>query len=172
MAITILISVFVPAIGNYQSLGLTAAEVPNVNMIAFLHLQHDIPQVRDGSLRYLELFKLAGVIAFPSFHAVSAVLFAWAFAPVRVWGPVALVLNGLMLASTPVLGGHYLVDVVGGIALAVASIAFANWDIKHSGRWRPRSRLLRNSWRSSVYQQNNDGDATLLAFLGDYASYC
>jgi membrane-associated phospholipid phosphatase len=134
MAITILISVFVPAIGNYQSLGLTAAEVPNVNMIAFLHLQHDIPQVRDGSLRYLELFKLAGVIAFPSFHAVSAVLFAWAFAPVRVWGPVALVLNGLMLASTPVLGGHYLVDVVGGIALAVASIAFANWLSGHQAQ--------------------------------------
>jgi membrane-associated phospholipid phosphatase len=127
MAITILISAFAPAIGNYQSLGLTAAEVPNVNMIPFLHLQHDIPEVRNGSLRYLELFKLAGVVAFPSFHAVSAVLFAWAFAPVRGWGPVALVLNVLMLASTPILGGHYLIDVVGGIALAIASIAFAKW---------------------------------------------
>jgi membrane-associated phospholipid phosphatase len=134
MAITILISVFAPAIGNYQSLGLTAAEVPNVNMIPFLHLQHDIPQVRNGSLRYLELFKLAGVVAFPSFHAVSAVLFAWAFAPVRGWGPVALVLNALMLASTPVLGGHYLIDVVGGIALAIASIAFAKWVSEYQGQ--------------------------------------
>jgi membrane-associated phospholipid phosphatase len=131
MVITIVVSVLVPAIGNYQSLGLTAGDVPNVNMIPFLHLQHDIPQVRNGSLRYLELFKLAGVVAFPSFHAVSAVLFAWAFAPVRGWGPVALVLNGLMLASTPVLGGHYLIDVVGGIALAIASIAFAKWLSRH-----------------------------------------
>jgi membrane-associated phospholipid phosphatase len=131
MLITILISVFAPAIGNYQSLGLTAAEVPNVNMIPFLHLQHDIPQVRNGSLRYLELFKLAGVVAFPSFHAASAILFAWAFAPVRGWGPVALMLNALMIASTPVLGGHYLIDVVGGIALAVASIGFAKWLSGH-----------------------------------------
>ena len=134
MAITIFISVFAPAIGNYQSLGLTTAKVPNVNMIPFLHLQHDIPQVRSGSLRYLELFKLAGVVAFPSFHAVSAVLFAWAFAPVRGWGPVALVLNALMLASTPVLGGHYLIDVIGGIALAIASIAFAKWLSGYQGQ--------------------------------------
>jgi membrane-associated phospholipid phosphatase len=134
MVITIVISVFAPAIGNYQSLGLTAADVPNVNMIPFLHLQHDIPQVRNGSLRYLELFKLAGVVAFPSFHAVCAILFAWAFAPVRGWGPAALVLNGLMLASTPVLGGHYLIDVVGGIALAIASIAFAKWLSGHQAQ--------------------------------------
>jgi membrane-associated phospholipid phosphatase len=37
------------------------------------------------------------------------------------------VLNALMLASTPIIGGHYLIDVVGGVALAIASIGFAKW---------------------------------------------
>jgi membrane-associated phospholipid phosphatase len=127
MLITIVISVFIPAIGNYQLLGLAAADVPNVNMTAFAHLQHDIPLVRDGALRHLELFKLAGVVAFPSFHAASAVMYAWAFAPVRGWGPAAMVLNTLMVASTPIVGGHYLTDVVGGIVLAAACIGFAKW---------------------------------------------
>jgi len=127
LLITIVISIFVPAIGNYQVLGLTPAEVPNVNVTAFLLGQHDIPAVRDGSLRHLELFKLAGIVTFPSFHTASAVLYAWAFAPVRFFGPAAMVTNTLMIASTPVVGGHYLIDVVAGVALAVASIAAAHW---------------------------------------------
>lgn len=134
MLVTIVISVFIPAIGNYQLLGLAAADVPNVNMTAFVHLQHDIPLVRDGTLRHLELFKLAGVVAFPSFHAASAVMYAWAFAPVRGWGPAAMVLNTLMVASTPIVGGHYLTDVVGGIVLAAACIAFAKWLSGLEGR--------------------------------------
>src|SRR4249920_652744 len=113
LMVTIVISILVPAIGNYQLLGLTPADVPNVNVTAFLLGQHDIPAVRDGSLRDLELLKLAGIVTFPSFHTASAVLYAWAFAPVRFLGPAALVMNTL-IASTPVLGGHYLIDVAAG----------------------------------------------------------
>jgi membrane-associated phospholipid phosphatase len=127
LMITILISIFVPAIGCYQLLGLTPADVPNVNVTAFLLGQHDIPAVRDGSLRHLELLKLAGIVTFPSFHTASAVLFAWAFAPVRLFGPMALVTNALMIASTPVVGGHYLIDVVAGAGLAIGTIAAAQW---------------------------------------------
>jgi membrane-associated phospholipid phosphatase len=122
LLITIVISAFIPAIGTYQILGLTAPDVPNVNLAAFLVQQHDIPALREGSLRHLELFKLAGIVAFPSFHAASAVLFAWALWPVRGFGSVALALNALMIASTPILGGHYLIDVIGGMALASACI--------------------------------------------------
>lgn len=127
LMITILISIFVPAIGCYQLLGLMPADVPNVNVTAFLLGQHDIPAVRDGSLRHLELLKLAGIVTFPSFHTASAVLFAWAFAPVRFFGPMALVTNALMIASTPVVGGHYLIDVVAGAGLAICAIAAAQW---------------------------------------------
>jgi membrane-associated phospholipid phosphatase len=127
LMVTIVISIFVPAIGNYQLLGLTPADVPNVNVTAFLLGQHDIPAVRDGSLRDLELLKLAGIVTFPSFHTASAVLYAWAFAPVRFFGPAALVMNTLMIASTPVIGGHYLIDVVAGAALAIGAIAAAQW---------------------------------------------
>ena len=37
--------------------------------------------------------------------------------------PVFVVLNAAMLASTPVDGGHYLVDVLAGAALAIGLIA-------------------------------------------------
>ena len=125
MTLTVVISIFIPAISNYHLLGLTAADVPNINLHMVIGEEQDIPAIRDGSLRHLELLELIGIVAFPSFHAASAVLFAWALYPVRVFGRTALVLNGLMLVSTPVIGGHYLVDVIGGVAVAVASIAAA-----------------------------------------------
>lgn len=137
LLITIVISVFVPAIGNYYILGLTASDVPNVNLMPFLHQQHDIPALREGSLRHLELLKLAGVVTFPSFHAASAVLFAWALSPVRGFGPVALALNTLMIASTPVMGAHYLIDVVAGVGVAAASIVFAKWLCEYEGQRTP-----------------------------------
>jgi len=125
LLVTIIISAFVPAIGSYQSLGLTASDLPNVDLNVFRLGQHDIAAVREGSLRHLELLHLAGIVTFPSFHAASAVLYAWAFYPVRGWGPISLILNILMIASTPIVGAHYLVDVIAGIVLAAASIAFA-----------------------------------------------
>ena len=134
LMVTIVISIFVPAIGNYQLLGLAPADLPNVNVTPFLLGQHDIPAVRDGSLRHLELLKLAGIVTFPSFHTASAVLYAWAFAPVRFFGPAALVTNTLMIASTPVIGGHYLIDVVAGVVLAIGAIAAAQWVLARLAR--------------------------------------
>jgi membrane-associated phospholipid phosphatase len=40
--------------------------------------------------------------------------------------PVAILANGLMLASTPIDGGHYFIDIFAGIAVAVAAIAAAH----------------------------------------------
>jgi len=66
-----------------------------------------------------------GVVCFPSFHVVWAILSAsalWAFRPIRV--PVGL-LSAMIVVSTLTTGWHYFADVLGGIALAMVSIAVA-----------------------------------------------
>ncbi|HEX4047093.1 MAG TPA: phosphatase PAP2 family protein [Elusimicrobiota bacterium] len=65
---------------------------------------------------------LGGMIAFPSFHVAWAVLTAYAARPYRrlFWGVAAL--NVLVVASTVLLGWHYLVDVPAGLALAALSL--------------------------------------------------
>ena len=73
-------------------------------------------------LRDLDLLNLAGIVTFPSFHACSAVLYAWAFWPVWWMRPIALLANVAMLASTPVDGGHYFIDLLAGIAVAIFAI--------------------------------------------------
>lgn len=122
---TTIVSALVPAIGTFHHLGLAPADYPGLDPAAYLEQLRDLPPVRDGSLRRLDLLALTGLVTFPSFHAASAALFAWALWPVRGLRTVALASNGIMLAATPILGGHYFIDVAAGIAFAAAGIVAA-----------------------------------------------
>jgi membrane-associated phospholipid phosphatase len=75
-----------------------------------------------------------GLISFPSFHSATAAIYAWATwrTPVVRW--IGLALNLLMLIATPIHGSHYLVDVLAGLAVAVAAVAGTAWMF---GRIRP-----------------------------------
>ncbi len=119
---TTIISALVPALGVYQQIGLDPAELRNLEPRAYLDTLRDLEPVRDGVLRHLDLFGLAGIVTFPSFHAASALLYAWALWPVRWMRPIALLANAAMLASTPVNGGHYFVDLVAGLAIAALAV--------------------------------------------------
>ncbi len=125
LIVTTVISAMVPAIGVFQQLGLTAADYPNLHPRAYLDQVRDLPLVRDGSLRHLNLFELTGIVTFPSFHAASAALYAWAFWPVWWARPIGILANALMLAGTPIDGGHYFIDLIGGVAVTVLAILAA-----------------------------------------------
>lgn len=81
-----------------------------------------IEALRSGRLNVINVAWLYGIIGFPSFHAVSAVLFMWGGWSVRWLRWPGAAVNLAMLASTPIEGTHYLVDVVGGIAVAGLAI--------------------------------------------------
>jgi hypothetical protein len=119
------VSALVPAIGVFQQIGVDPAQFANIDPRAYLAQQRDLGPVRDGLLRELDLLNLAGIVTFPSFHACSAVLYAWALWPVWWARPVGIIANGAMLASTPVDGGHYFIDLIAGIAVAIVAIAVA-----------------------------------------------
>ena len=77
--------------------------------------------LRDGNLRTIDLGNMQGLISIPSLHTALAVILAYAVRSTRLLGPF-LVLDTLMILSTPITGGHYLVDVVAGAALAALLI--------------------------------------------------
>jgi membrane-associated phospholipid phosphatase len=121
---TTFVSTFVPAIGTYHLLNF----LPDPSLFTpggYLEQLRDLPLVRDGSLRHLHLTGLTGIVTFPSFHAAAAVLYLWAMWPVRWLGPAAAVINIAMLLATPIVGGHYFIDIIAGAAIAIASIAVA-----------------------------------------------
>jgi membrane-associated phospholipid phosphatase len=116
------ISALMPATGVYGALGLVPADYPNILPQAYYDTVHEVPALRDGSLRLLDVFRLGPVLTFPSFHAVCAILFIWSTWPWRWLRSLSLVWNGAMLVSTPVGGGHYFVDVIAGAVIAGLSI--------------------------------------------------
>ena len=77
--------------------------------------------VREHGLRVLDPMKLTGLISFPSYHALLAVLVACAFWRLPKLFPVALALETAIIAFSPLIGGHYIADIVAGIALGLAS---------------------------------------------------
>lgn len=83
----------------------------------------DFARLRDGTVGPFDLAEIQGLVSFPSFHSALAVFFAYALRGVPLLSWCALLLNATMLLSTPTHGGHYLVDTLGGIALAVLTIA-------------------------------------------------
>jgi hypothetical protein len=125
LAATVLISTFTPAIGVFYALDLDPARFEHVKPLAYLAQLRDLSLVRSGSLRELNLFELAGIVTFPSFHAASAALYTWALWPVRWMRPIAVLANGMMLAATPIDGGHYFIDLAAGVALAALAVATA-----------------------------------------------
>jgi PAP2 superfamily len=132
LAVTIVVSIFVPAIGTYYGLNVSPKQFPFVDASIYSAQLRDIQLLRDGSLRHLELFKIAGIVSFPSFHAASAVLYMWALWQVRGFRSAAIAINALMIAATPAIGAHYVIDVIAGIVVAVFSIMLAKHLVTRS----------------------------------------
>jgi hypothetical protein len=75
---TTVISTFVPAIGTCGAVGLVPSAYPNLVPQEYYDTSHDLPQICDGALRGLDLLHLGGIVAFPSFHVATAVIYIWA----------------------------------------------------------------------------------------------
>lgn len=90
----------------------------------------DLQALRAGALPALDLQRIHGLVTFPSYHAVMAVLLAYAARGTRFMF-LSGVVNGLMLLALLSEGGHYLVDLIAGVAVALGTIAV----VRLARRW-------------------------------------
>lgn len=77
----------------------------------------DFALLRSGQLHQINFQHLQGLIQMPSFHTCMAIMFTYAVRSNRYLLALALLLNGVMLLSTPYCGGHYLMDMLAGATL-------------------------------------------------------
>ncbi len=69
-----------------------------------------------------------GLIQFPSFHVAIAVLLCWDLRyEVRPVLIVGIIWTALMAWSAITTGGHYVIDIWGGVAIAMAAIGVVRW---------------------------------------------
>lgn len=113
----------VPAETAYVHYGFLPGDLPHLTVNAGWWPAEILEKVRSGQLRELGAAQISGLITFPSFHTAAAVLLAWGFRRVPVVGPLFVLLNIAMIFTVPLIGSHYFVDVLGGIAVALLAIA-------------------------------------------------
>jgi hypothetical protein len=107
MTLSLVIGTFVPAIGPAAAYGFG----PEPEAI--------IHALRSGSSLTLPY---AGIVSFPSFHTVMAVLFTYAHRYIDRTFYYVLALNILMLVATLYNGDHYLLDMFAGFLVACGTI--------------------------------------------------
>lgn len=112
-----------PALGAYPFFEINVAtDHPN---IALTTMNSHVAQVLQlwSAAPFFQIDRIEGIIVFPSFHMALAVLFTWGFWRVPVVRWIALGVNIAMAAGTPLSGGHYFVDLIGGVIVALVAIA-------------------------------------------------
>lgn len=121
LAITLFVFVFVvvPASGIYAFLDIQPDEFANLSPIMSTDQILRLDARRNGQQG---LVSRKGLITFPSFQIVWALLFMWAFHPIKQLRFGAIVLNLLVSAAMPVVGAHYFIDLVGGTIVAAIAI--------------------------------------------------
>lgn len=136
--ITVILSALFPATGAYIHYNIDAArDFPYLHNMAGLAHKDILLGLRDHTLTALS-FPLLGIVTFPSFHTALAVMLSYGFLPFRRLRFVVFVLNTIMIISTPMEGGHYLVDVIAGVVIAIAGIYAAERLAPNTERLKPR----------------------------------
>ncbi|MES2104118.1 MAG: phosphatase PAP2 family protein [Pseudomonadota bacterium] len=79
--------------------------------------------LRSGAMRVFDIDDIQGLISIPSYHAALAVILTYVLRSYRLLFLLAAVVNAVMILSTPTEGGHYLVDTIAGLGLAMLTIA-------------------------------------------------
>jgi membrane-associated phospholipid phosphatase len=88
---------------------------------AMIGAQHYM-MMRTHGFADVDVATMSGIVAFPSYHATAAILLTYMMRGIPFAFPIAATFNALMIAATPLIGGHYAVDVIAGAVVAAATI--------------------------------------------------
>ncbi|MGZ5921948.1 MAG: phosphatase PAP2 family protein, partial [Rhizomicrobium sp.] len=123
--ISILIWTLVPSFGAMSVYALDPTTIAKLHVVtdgaygqALVRMLHDGPGL-------IAPDEIKGMIGFPSYHAVLALLLVWYFRYVRWLRWPVLALNVIVIAATPIEGGHHWLDVFAAIPVAVLAIVAA-----------------------------------------------
>jgi membrane-associated phospholipid phosphatase len=121
-AASTIIGAFFPCIGvmiRYASPELAAA----FGTGAGTYYIQPLEALRSTAPYQLDLREMPGLVEFPSFHTASAILVAYVCRGLRALSWVAILYAVALVASTPLMGGHYFVDLIAGTLLAASAAA-------------------------------------------------
>jgi membrane-associated phospholipid phosphatase len=113
---------FAPAMGTFYHYSVNPAAFPNLH--SPWQFGPILQEIKTGP-RIIAASSFTGLVSFPSYHAAAAVMFAWAMWPFRFARWPFVILNVAVCGAAMIAGGHYLIDILAGIAIAAVSIWLA-----------------------------------------------
>jgi hypothetical protein len=116
--ISLPIFALVPALGPWNHYGYEATPPQAQVERLLLTLRGEEPFT-------VNLSDLDGIISFPSFHTILALLAAFALWPIRYIRWPAAILAVLIVVSTLTTGWHYVVDILAGLVVTAAACGLA-----------------------------------------------
>ena len=120
--VTVLFWTLFPSFGAFSVYRLPAGVEAHLSLALDRHYADDLVHLLVFGPGWISPDSIRGLIGFPSFHAALAVMAGWYAAQIRYLGWPAALLNAGVLVATPIQGGHHLVDVIGGVAVAAFAI--------------------------------------------------
>jgi membrane-associated phospholipid phosphatase len=115
---------FMPAQGPAVHYGLLPRDFPTFGDFPWT-FGPDLALIKHHELRVISLRWIFGMVSLPSYHAASAVMFAWAAWPLRKFRWLFVALNVGIAITSLYVGVHYLVDILAGLATGAAAIVVA-----------------------------------------------
>jgi hypothetical protein len=105
---------FLPSVGPWYGYHFPGSEIQKSTEATILALHSGVAKAAT-----------AGIITFPSFHVIWAVLSAWALWSIKPVRILAIAIAFLAVVSTVTTGWHYVADVIAGLMIAAASEVIA-----------------------------------------------
>lgn len=112
----------VPAAGAYPHYDPPAEMFGNFSADAGMWHYQLVVALRTEAAPVLDLAMTKPMVTFPSFHTIVAIITTWAVRDVRWIALPVLILNAVVIVSTLPEGGHHLVDLIAGVAIAGLAI--------------------------------------------------
>ena len=126
MQVTAIVSIFFPARGASAHLGLDSLQGHGLPYGAGTYAVDSFMHFYTGTDLLVRLEDLNGIVRFPSFHTAMALVIVQGFAQSRLRWP-AVIWGALTILSTIPMGGHYVTDLLGGMAVWATSCLLAAW---------------------------------------------
>lgn len=144
MMITVVIFAIWPAMTAWAYLQTPAPIIRQLHLQSTMNWVNGLVAIRSGVPLYVSAQSSFAIIGFPSYHCAAGFLYSYTFWSNQALRYPVVVVNVMMIAATPIMGGHYLADVVGAMlvtctAIWLTRLAFSGRrDVQESMHWRRR----------------------------------
>ena len=122
---TIAIWTAFPAFGAFSVFNLSPTVAGKLGLALDGNYGKALVRMLNAGPGFISPRELRGLVGFPSYHTVQALVLIWYARNLPYLRWISLVLNSVVLVAVPIHGGHHLIDMFGGAAVTIFSVILA-----------------------------------------------